>query len=229
MTTSGPRLRRRRSDETREAILSSAEQLFALHGIIPVTNRQISEAARQGNNAAVSYHFGTKADLVRAIERKHAGAILALREQKLEVARKSTDLRDWVACLIWPLTDHLEALGNPTWYARFAAQAMADPVYHRIVTKEALTSPTMVQVVEGINRCLPHLPPLLLVQRNIMARNLLMHTCADYERGLAEGRQSPCSDWQSAGAGLLDAIVGLWLAPVSPVAERHHVGASVTI
>jgi hypothetical protein len=39
----------------------------------------------------------------------------------------STDLRDWIACLVWPVTAHLAALGTPSWFARFLAQVMADP------------------------------------------------------------------------------------------------------
>lgn len=70
---------RTRRDEqvsaTREALLTAAERLFAEHGVHAVANRQISEAAGQGNNAAVSYHFGTKVDLVRAIARRHAEGI----------------------------------------------------------------------------------------------------------------------------------------------------------
>ena len=96
-------------------------------------------------------------------------------------------MRDWVACLVRPLTDHLETLGNPTWYARFAAQAMTDPAYYNIIVKGALSSPSLVQVVDGINRCLPDLPAEVRFERNIMARNLLMHTCADRERALAAG------------------------------------------
>src|SRR5699024_7108128 len=52
---------------TREVILDTAERLFVEHGTGVVSNRQISEAAGQGNNTAVGYHFGTRADLVRAI------------------------------------------------------------------------------------------------------------------------------------------------------------------
>jgi hypothetical protein len=37
-----------------------------------VANRPISEAAGQGDNAAVTYHFGAKADLICAIVRRHA-------------------------------------------------------------------------------------------------------------------------------------------------------------
>jgi hypothetical protein len=82
-----------------------------------------------------------------------------------------------------------------------------------------LSSPTLVQVVEGINRCLPDLPANVTFDRNIMARNLLMHSCADRERALAKGA-TPASrtSWQAAGTGLIDAIVGMWLAPVTPAA-----------
>ena len=32
---------------------------------------------------------------------------------ELDGTRVSAELRDWVACLVRPLTDHLAALGNP--------------------------------------------------------------------------------------------------------------------
>ncbi|BBZ12138.1 TetR/AcrR family transcriptional regulator [Mycobacterium branderi] len=206
--------RSERASTTQEAILTAAERLFAEHGVFAVSNRQVSEAAGQGNNAAVGYHFGTKTDLVRAIEHKHRVPIERLREQMVAEIGESTEMRDWVACLVRPLTDHLAELGNPTWYARFAAQVMTDPAYHNIVVKDALTSPSLVQVIDGINRCLPELPIDVRVERNVMARNLLMHTCADRERAMAS-RSAPRTSWQAAGSGLIDAIVGLWLAPVS--------------
>jgi hypothetical protein len=72
-----------------------------------------------------------------------------------------------------------------------------------------------VQVIEGINRCLPDLPGAVHAERNIMARNLLMHTCAEWERALSEGSPERRSGWREATSGLIDAIVGLWLAPVT--------------
>jgi AcrR family transcriptional regulator len=218
MTTAGRTVRTDRASSTQEAILVAAERLYAEHGMFAVSNRQVSEAAGQGNNAAVGYHFGTKADLVRAIEQKHRGPVDQLRERMvtdLLVDGGPTELRDWVACLVRPLTDHLEELGNPTWYARFAAQAMTDPAYYNIIVKGALSSRSLVQVVEGINRCLPELPAEVHFERNIMARNLLMHTCADRERALAADSVTSHRSWRAAASGLIDAIVGLWLAPVT--------------
>jgi AcrR family transcriptional regulator len=200
-----------RASTTQEAILTAAERLFAEHGVFAVSNRQVSEAAGQGNNAAVGYHFGTKTDLVLPIE--------CLRENMVtEIVQSGAgdDMRSWVACLVRPLTDHLAALGNPTWYARFAAQVMTDPAYYNIVVKDALTSESLVQVIDGISRCLPELPIDVRVERNLMARNLLMHTCAERERAMAAGASVPGSSWQAAGSGLIDAVVGLWLAPVTP-------------
>jgi AcrR family transcriptional regulator len=220
--TTARTVRTERASSTQEAILAAAERLYAEHGMFAVSNRQVSEAAGQGNNAAVGYHFGTKADLVRAIEQKHRGPVEQLREQMvadLMDTGGSAEMRDWVACLVRPLTDHLEALGCdglPTWYARFAAQAMTDPAYYNIIVKGALSSPSLVQVVDGINRCLPNLPAEVHFERNIMARNLLMHTCADRERALAAGTSPTRRSWGAAASGLIDAIVGLWLAPVTP-------------
>jgi len=215
VTTASRTVRAERSSTTQEAILTAAERLFAEHGVFAVSNRQVSEAAGQGNNAAVGYHFGTKTDLVRAIEHKHAIPVERLREQRVAEMGDSTELRDWVGCLVLPLTDHLTALGNPTWYARFAAQVMADPAYHKTVTRDALALPALVKVLEGINRCLPELPADVRVERNIMGRNLLMHTCAEFERAFSEGSPLPLTSWRAAASGLIDAIVGLWRAPVT--------------
>lgn len=184
-----------------------------------VSNRQISEAAGQGNNAAACYHFGTRTELLRAIESKHREPIEELRAQMLDEIGNSTELRDWVSTLVRPLTDHLAALGTPSWYARFAAQAMADPTYRHIVTQDALASPRLVRTIEGINRCLPELPRRVRSERIVMVRNLLMHTCAEHEGALAEHGPRALSAWPVAGEGLIDAIVGLWRAPV-------HVGAA---
>jgi hypothetical protein len=188
--------------------------LFAERGMYAVSNRQISEAAGQGNNAAACYHFGARIDLLRAIESKHREPIEALRTQMLTHIGDSTELRDWVSVLVRPLTDHLAELGVPSWYARFAAQAMADPASRHIVTKDALTSPPLVRAIDGITRCLPDLPKRVRYERIVMARNLLMHTCAEHEGALAEHGTKSRSAWPVAGEGLIDAIVGLWRAPV---------------
>ncbi|MEU0569198.1 TetR family transcriptional regulator [Nonomuraea sp. NPDC005983] len=206
-------VRAERVSITREQILTAAERLFAEQGVFAVSNRQVSEAAGQGNNAAVGYHFGTKADLVRAIVRKHAEQIEGVRLRMLAGIGDSAEVRDWVACLVRPTTEHLAALGSPTWYARFGAQVMTDPALRDIMVDEALTSPSLRQILDALNRCLPELPADVRAERDDMARQLIVHMCAERERALAEGTPTPRSTWHDAATGLIDAIVALWLAP----------------
>ncbi|WP_163509939.1 TetR/AcrR family transcriptional regulator [Fodinicola acaciae] len=215
MSVAGRTPRAERAQGTRELILVAAERLFAEHGVFVVSNRQVSEAAGQGNNAAVGYHFGTKTDLIRAIIRKHNEEVGRLRAQQVATLSDPAGLRDWVGCLVRPMTEHLAALGNPTWYARFSAQVMTDPVMRRVVIEESRSSPSLQQVVDGLRPHLPDLPPDVRAERNDMARQLIVHICAERERALAEGTPTPRASWHDAATGLVDGIVGLWEAPVS--------------
>ncbi|WP_443078829.1 TetR/AcrR family transcriptional regulator [Streptomyces sp. NBC_01497] len=195
-------------------MLTVAERLFAEHGVFAVSNRRISEAAGQGNNAAVGYHFGTKTDLLRAIVRKHGERIDALREDMLARTGGSDSVRDWVACLVRPGAEHLAELGSPTWYARFGAQLMTDPVLRELMIDEAF-GPSIQRTLDGLNRCLPDLPPAVRMERADMARHLMVHTIAERERALAEGTRTARTGWHAYASGLVDAITGLWLAPVT--------------
>ncbi|MCD0451671.1 TetR/AcrR family transcriptional regulator [Actinocorallia sp. API 0066] len=203
-----------RGGATRDLILRTAERLFAERGVAAVSNRQISEAAGQGNSAAVGYHFGAKIDLVRAIARAHAERIEWHRVHLVADAFGSTDVRDWVVCLVRPVTAHLADLGTPSWWARFGAQLATDPELHRITAEESAGSPSLRLLVEGMRRCVPDLPDDVRAQRGAMGRHLIVHLCAERERDIAEGRADPAS-WDDLSTSLTDAIVGLWSAPVT--------------
>ncbi|ATB40276.1 TetR family transcriptional regulator [Cystobacter fuscus] len=204
-----------RGGETRELLLVTAERLFAEHGVEAVSNRQVSEAAGQSNNFAVGYHFGSKEDLVVAIVRRHSESIERRRTEMLAEIAGSPDLRDWASCLVRPITEHLASLGSPSWYARFVAQVTTHPSFRELVTNEALSSRSMQQNVEGMFRLVPRLPEEVQQERGYMSRLMIVHMCAERERALHEGTTPPGSTWESTAAGLVDALVGVWLAPVT--------------
>ncbi|MFQ6396183.1 TetR/AcrR family transcriptional regulator [Nocardia sp. KC 131] len=214
-SSGGPTLRTDRASETRELILTAAERLFAEHGVFVVSNRQVSEAAGQGNNAAVGYHFGTKADLVRAIVEKHSVPIEQKRAQLLRSVEGSTRLRDWVSCFVRPAIDHLAELGSPTWHARFSAQVMTDPALRTIMENEALISPSLRRTIDGLAECVPDLPDDVRRTRSNMAQYLMVHMSAERERELAESVSGDAANWQDCGTDLIDAIVAIWQAPVT--------------
>ncbi len=202
------RARQEQAEHTRWRIVHTAERLFAEHGVFSVSNRQISEAAGQGNNAVVNYHFGTKSDLVRAIIRWHAAEMDVIRAELLELHAGSLELRDWVTCVVRPFTDHLASLGTPTWYARFAAQVMTEPQLRELAVTELGDSSTLYTVTTGLHRCLPNLPAAVQWERDDMAHTLIVHFCAQRER-TADPR------WPATTTVLIDAIEGLYRAPVS--------------
>ncbi|EOD69700.1 TetR/AcrR family transcriptional regulator [Amycolatopsis vancoresmycina] len=202
-----------RAQATRERILAAAERLYAEHGVLAVSNRQIGEAAGQGNNTVVGYHFGTRADVVRAIVRKHTGPIERLRGGRLD--RGCTQLRDWLGCLVHPATEHLAELGAPTWFARFAAQVMTEPSLRAVIVEETLASPSLARTLDGLYRCLPGLPAEVRAERNDITRLLLMHGMAGRERALADGAGTPETGWRDTATALTDVLAGLWLAPVT--------------
>lgn len=204
-----------RNATTRERILDAAERLYAEHGVHAVSNRAVAEAAGQGNNAVVGYHFGTKADLVQALIRRRATEVDRIRDRMVRQVGPDADLRDWVDCLVWPVAEHLEALGSPTWYARSAAQLATDPALRALMVRESENSPSLNTLLEGMNACLPRLPDEVRVERGDMCQLLIVHYFAERERALAEADSGPRRSWSDAARALSDAIIGIWLAPVS--------------
>ncbi|GAA4959032.1 TetR/AcrR family transcriptional regulator [Actinoplanes utahensis] len=201
-------------ESTRVRILETAERLFAVHGVASVSNRQVSEAAGQGNNAAVGYHFGGKNELVREIIRRHAEPTDVIRLRLLDQHRDSTRLRDWVTCVVQPITEHLADLGNPSWYARFAAQLMTEPNLRELAAAEVAEAPALQAVFGGLHRRLPGLTGAVQAERDDMAHTLILHFCAQRERTMPPGADARAV-WEATATSLIDALEGLYCAPVT--------------
>ena len=205
-----------RAARTRELILDTAERLFAEHGIASVSNRQISEAAGQSNHFAVGYHFGDRTGLVRAIVRRHTGAVEPRRAEMaaaLDGTGGAADPRAWVACLVHPVTGWLAGRPAPTWYARFAAQAETEPRLREIMLAEGTATPSVRHIVGRLHALAPDLPEQVRSERTEMSLTLVVHTLAARERAFHAGTAAPGASWETTAAGLVDAIVGLLTAP----------------
>jgi AcrR family transcriptional regulator len=208
-------VRSARVNATRELILATAERMFAERGVHEVSNRQISEAAGQGNNTAVGYHFGTKTDLIRAILAHHAPGVEQRRREMVAEIQDSTDLRDWVTALVRPSTDYMAGLGTPSWLARFHVQLTYDPALRQLMIDQLQDAPAMLQIIDGLSALLADLPQPVQRERGTMTRHLIVQTTAEYERALAAGEPTDRASWYDLATGLIDALVGLWTAPVT--------------
>lgn len=215
---------------TRSALLRAAEQLFAERGIHAVSNRLISEAAGQGNNAAVNYHFGSKEELLRALVRAHTREIDAVRTSLVATLTEPTTLRDWAECAVRSVTTHISSKGVPSWYARFLAQVVADPALHGIDTEANEQSASLERLRQGMEQHLSGLPDDVRRLRASMARHMIIQNCVDTERALAAGRlaDSP-TVWDEVAEATTDAIVGMWSAPSGRTTAADSVPEHVRI
>ncbi|MEO5597062.1 MAG: TetR family transcriptional regulator [Novosphingobium sp.] len=74
------------------AILGAAERLIGQHGVEGVSMRQITIAARMGNNSAIAYHFGDRDGLLLAVSRWRTPAIEDSRQRLYDEAIASGTL-----------------------------------------------------------------------------------------------------------------------------------------
>jgi len=203
------------SARTRGLLISSAEKLIALNGVSAVSSRQISKAAGQGNNYAVGHHFGSKDDLVRATLAVHNDTIEVLRQKYLDTVGSHPGVRDWLRCLVGPEIEHLGQLGAPTYFARFFAQVSSDPAATVLLYEQMADSVALVAILDRFYEALPAYPDDVLELRNNMTRHMIVNSLADIERA-AEAQDRPLTRWQHQCDLVVDALTGMWLAPVGP-------------
>ena len=88
---------------TKEALLGTAERLYAQRGLDAVSMREITREAGQKNSTALQYHFSSKEALVSAImvRRMKDGDYRRLEFlHELELRGKLDDLRSLAAALV---------------------------------------------------------------------------------------------------------------------------------
>ena len=155
---------------TRERILNSAEVLFAEHGFERASLRALTAAA-QVNLAAVHYHFGSKAALIRAIFERRLAPLNAERLGELDALEDAARGRPLtpagiIEAFFGPvlrMSMNLESGGHR--FIRLLGRAHAES---RPVIRELLES-AYVEVVErfraALYRALPQMPEKELAWR----------------------------------------------------------------
>ena len=113
---------------TRDRILDSAESLFGEHGISGTSLRKITRESA-ANVAAVNYHFGSKAELARAVVARRLEPLNQERLTQLSAARRRepTDLRAVVEAFVAPAISMAVEHPDGQRFARMIARALVDP------------------------------------------------------------------------------------------------------
>ncbi len=205
LTSVGP------SRSTKENLVVTAERLFAERGIDGVSIRQITLEAGVANNSAVTYHFESKAGLVRAIF-EYRVPYLTERRRLLWAQVPAGDLRAGVEAYFLPVAELAEF--EDSHYMSFLEQlALHLSAGHASdLLPHDLRTPYL-EYEERIAALLPDLPEPLLLRRILSASSWCIQMCGQRERSRHSGeRLLPLALHLNE---LVDLLIGVLTAPVS--------------
>lgn len=167
------------SRDARTQLILAGEQMFATGGINGVSMREIAIRARQGNHAAVQYHFGSREGLVSAIfdfrmeqMEQVRGAMLVRAEEH----GRLNDARTILEIIFLPQLD-LEGTDGNRSYARFLSQYLLQsksPEFGNFGGLEPLNLSRALQLLrERVSYLPPHVAQRRLISVSLMFLNVL--------------------------------------------------------
>ncbi|WP_050815295.1 TetR/AcrR family transcriptional regulator [Dietzia alimentaria] len=200
-----------RSDKAQEALMDSAEELFARHGIDAVSLRRITERAGTANHSAVTYHFGSRDGLVRALINRHLESVAERRAELVAALGTDPEFHDVVACRILPWVEQLDSLPVPSWRARFLAQVRQTPSLESVLATSPNDTGELDDLVTRMSQFSTGVSSEVLRARIGILSHLVFGACAEYEAQRQD--QTAKGSWLDVGYFLIDSIVGLLTAP----------------
>jgi AcrR family transcriptional regulator len=149
-----------KGERTKERILRVAERLFAEHGYDGVSMRELAAAA-DAQLALLSYYFGNKLGIYRAVFERR---IKPISEQRRAALRQVMERRDPPPSI----EEVLDALARP-WvelrskrggehYSRLIAREVGDPQESRRGIVEDMLDPIAVEFIDAMEKALPDRP-----------------------------------------------------------------------
>lgn len=143
-----------RTERARDRILAAAEEVFAAQGYDGTSLRRIAELAGVPV-ALVSYHFGSKLELYRAIFHLRVPTIVGQRQTGLEIARLEPDRERRLELVVRALIVPMLGLRNSGRFGSILAREITDPGnVERGIFRE-MFDPVAEMMLEALRDCLP--------------------------------------------------------------------------
>lgn len=171
---------------TYDRVIDAAEILFAEHGYNGVSIRMIARAAAS-NIAAISYHFGDKAGLFRAIFERRVRPISEQRTKALEAALACgavgpADLEALIRSFVAPSVRMIRGDAGAQHFRRLAGRASTDPTPEVRQTIHEVYDAVALRFVEVLRQACPDLPEREFYWRLNFLYGAMLYTNADTGR-----------------------------------------------
>jgi AcrR family transcriptional regulator len=147
------------SADTKTRLLDAAEKLFSERGFAATSVRDVTGEAGV-NLAAVNYHFGTRAGLIRGVFDRRLTPLNSARLSQLEQCSCSgpEDLDCVLRALVAPFADVVrESRDSGVHFVRLLGRAHfePDPVLRQLITQSF--SEVAARFARALHACAPHL------------------------------------------------------------------------
>jgi AcrR family transcriptional regulator len=211
-----------RGHATKEALLNTAERLYAKRGLDAVSMREITREAGQKNSNALQYHFSSKEALVSAIvvRRMIDGDYRRLEFlHDLELRGKLEDIRSLAAALVEPIAVGIRSpKRHPVerGWVRFLSEVQRRPEFDLVEISKAASDLGLRRVYTLLSKQVRHVPDVILRQRFLIAMSQAVHALAEISH-LQErrGRSHRRFNVERAIENLIDMTAGALSAAVS--------------
>lgn len=180
---------------TKTALVRSAERLFAEKGLGTVSVKDITRAAGARNPSAVHYHFGNVEELIKEVFAQRFRKIEAERLERLKLVDEQDPNKRVIALMEAAVGPFLETCleEEGRLYVRFCVQFASDPRFDiaELVGEVSMSSLETLQT--KLLECLDYVPKGILAGRLRQGFNISLIQAADYSRIIELGKAPPVS------------------------------------
>lgn len=202
----------RRQRLGRDALLDAASVLMDEHGVDGVSLNEIGRASGHQNRSAVSYHFGDREAIVRALIERTSTQIDAERNtlfDHLETTGKALTVRTLIEASVSPLSSRLRTAEGRR-YLRLIGQVVESPRYVRDVAGLLSFNSSTFRATMLLRDLVPPRPPAIQALRGRLIVGVLIRGYADQARMIDTDPPPPgllgVEDFTTA---LVDLLMGL--------------------
>lgn len=149
------------SSTTADALLDTAEHLFATEGIDNVSLRKIATECGHGNRSGALYHFGSRETLIRRLIERRMAVVDKIRHEKLDEvlnAGLQDDAGAIVAAAVHVLVDVVRIYPWGADYVLVISQAMFNPRIEFFAANEVQSVSGLTRTTAMLRRLLPEVP-----------------------------------------------------------------------